>query len=219
MIITGRGNIHRRLLYTDEILDYQVELENVYTTLENRYVPLFVLNGIRQIFEFKGRKEMVYYDYDFNNDNLRNTTQKLFTNVLKNSSRYRYLSRYSTIPYILNKNCIWFINKDKQIEYLLVTVVEADYFLNKFSFKTSESFDTSKVLTLVSHKLNDDDEHKHIKSKTVEYLKYMKEQLDTDIVYTNDIRRWCFNQAKYKQEFKSVDEMDELLSNTYKLIV
>jgi hypothetical protein len=221
MIISGKTNVHTAFfrLFGNSVEEHNVEHNGIYTTLDNKYIPLFIIAGLRTIIQSdSGKREMIYNDYEITVDDSILCKQKNFNDCLRNYCGRRYTSRWSNIVYYLNKNSVFFINKEFNIEYLLVTVIDADYFLNNFSIKNSTSIDTSKLLTLVSYELIENEEHKHISTKLKEYLKWMKDDVDVDIVYTTNINKWCFNPAHYTEKFASIDEMEAILSNTYKLL-
>lgn len=174
------------------------------------------------------------YEYFFSIENRPLYTPIIFHNQEKTGylkyKEHFYSKGHKNYPYLINhftnrgetglekfhiKNCKFLVSKGTIFRYEVDenTTVETIFPIVIFCFDEYTDWNSTKGYKIVidNNQLN----HPQCKALKPKILKIVDKYLtnhESDVIYTNDVKKFCFNKAQ-KLKFKSIKEQKEFLKN------
>lgn len=214
-------NSNDKILFENNTTQVQLFGDN----LSSQYVP-FICGFTGTKYNVKnGEKFLLYnlfynnqeYKGDFNDRSRRRNTDIKLKKLSYDDILYA-LSTYIVPRYFQNDNFIFQVAKG--------IIFEFDRFTKEFELllvlgvKSSDMWDIdrvnpdySKFALFISNEFVDDEKYKTVFSKVKK--EYISQALTfgIDVIYTNDIKKWCFQTSLKQPKFKNIPEMLNHLSS------
>jgi len=192
----------------DSNLYYTLNLSPIGISNKNLYIPIFAFfHGAKLI---KDGEKIVMYNpvlaTSMDNESRHDIIGKrLFKFAAKGTHECVHVYNES---YITLKHAIYQIDKNMNVNFLYLLVVESDYFM---SIKTIyEDLDRSKLMVLLNTDI-EKPEHISIKRRFKPFQNIYLQ--DIDVIYTSNINKWCFGNGLENIKFSNIIDRVNYIEN------
>ena len=199
---------------TSNLIEEDVRLNPVALASANPFVPMFAYFTGSLI--KKGDKRDVVYSpiarYPLTDRRERDT---IFRSLFKNAKSGKFSSGYVyDTRYFVHKHALYEVDNDHNVNVIFMLAVRYDHFLE--NIKYGAKLDNSKLMMFVNNEINLE-KHSSVQRR---FKRYYDDNLQgIDLVYTNDINSWCFNNnlknIKFKDIIQRIKFINEIKSKSY----
>ena len=183
---------------------------------ENPFVPVNALFTGTKI--TKGNNSYLIYNFFIGDgDGEERFTIKKYNEAINHMNRgenviYLKTTR-NTEQYQIQKGIVSWVDENMEVTPLIVLMVKSDYIFNI----EKDKLDYSKFCILVNNKIKLDKHLLFYKNMKKQYLDVC-EELNIDIVYTNNVENWISKTPSYIPKFKTIPEMLNHLKDINKIV-
>lgn len=178
---------------------------------KNMYVPMFAyFTGT--VFKKDNEKRLIYQPViNFNvlgetGERRQIIDRSLFTHVINGSHTKVFVNNQI---YYTHKGCVYqFDPVTFKVKFLMVLAIESEHFME--NMKLHSLLDYNKLMLFVHHDVNLP-EHNSLKRRILNYASTNLEGVN--IMYTNDIEHWCFNNNLKNIKFSSIIDRMKFIEN------